>query len=291
MRDKLNQFVENLNGQFVEVSSKSALYQCMDLAYTWVFCLDIPKATIQNTYAFEVFTKPKPITLEYFDLIPNTPSGFPIDGDIVVWKGGEAGHIAVALSGSTKDKLLIFEQNNPLGTNAHIQERGYTNVLGWLRPKVVSESDPLKWLKGMFLELGVDLNKAEGEIRARIQEVIDGYKKYGELEKRLQKAEKDLAGANAEAADFETRLGTAEGTVSRLNTETADLRASVASRDTEINSLKTQLESLIEQINPNKVVMVPKEEYLKLLEAKKKMLEAAKFVELLKALFKKIFRR
>jgi hypothetical protein len=136
MRDKLNLFVENTQGEFQEVSSKSAIYQCMDLAYEWIFCLGFPKATIQNLYAYEVFTKPKQITFDYFELIPNTPDGFPIDGDLVVWKGGEAGHIAIALSGSTKDRLLIYEQNNPLGTNPHIQERSYKNVLGWLRPRI-----------------------------------------------------------------------------------------------------------------------------------------------------------
>jgi len=37
MKDKFNQFVDNLNGQFVEVSYKKALYQCMDLVYNWAF--------------------------------------------------------------------------------------------------------------------------------------------------------------------------------------------------------------------------------------------------------------
>jgi len=37
MRDKLNQFIDNLNGEFVEVSYNKAIYQCMDLAYNWVF--------------------------------------------------------------------------------------------------------------------------------------------------------------------------------------------------------------------------------------------------------------
>ena len=157
--------------------------------------------------------------------------------------------------------------------------------------KRLNPSDSLKWLKGMYQEQGIDLTRPEGEVRARVQEIFDGWKKYGELEKRLQKTEKDLAGAKAEAADFEQRLITSEGTTNRLNKELADLRDSVTSRDTEISSLKSQVDSLKDQIDPSKIVMVPKEEYLKLLDAKKKMLEAAKFVELIKALFKKLFRK
>lgn len=82
MEEKLNQFVDNLNGQFVEVSSKSAEYQCMDLAYLWVFCLGYPKATIQNQYAYQVYTNPKPITKEYFDIIPNTPEAIHLKMEI-----------------------------------------------------------------------------------------------------------------------------------------------------------------------------------------------------------------
>jgi hypothetical protein len=146
MKDKLNQFVANLNGQFVEVSYKEAIYQCMDLAYTWVFCLGFPKATIQHTYAYEVFTSPNQVTLEHFEIIPNSPTAIPQDGDLVIWsnKYGPAGHIAVALGGGTTSKFTCFEQNNPLGTNAHLQERSYSYVLGWLRPKVADVTDPDK---------------------------------------------------------------------------------------------------------------------------------------------------
>lgn len=141
LADKLNRFVSNLNGQFVEVSSKEALYQCMDLAYLWVFALDYPKETIQNSLAYLVYTNPKPITKEYFDLIPNTPEAVPKDGDLVVWGTGfgPAGHIAIALGGGTTSSFRCFEQNAPLGTNAHISQRNYKNVLGWLRPKKFEE--------------------------------------------------------------------------------------------------------------------------------------------------------
>lgn len=138
MKDKLNQFIANVNGQFVEVSDHSNVYQCMDLAYFWVFCLGFPKESIQRLRAFEVYTKPTPVSQKYFDKIPNTIEAIPQDGDLVVWGGdyGPAGHIAIALGGGTTKTFKCFEQNNPLGTNAHIQMRNYDKVLGWLRPKV-----------------------------------------------------------------------------------------------------------------------------------------------------------
>lgn len=283
--NKLNRFVENTIGNFQEVSYEKAPFQCMDLAYEWVFCLDIPKSTIQHLYAYEVFTKPNDLTREYFEIIPNTKSFIPQDGDLAVYKGGEAGHIAIALGGGNTSKFLQYEQNKPLGTNPHIGESNYANCLGFLRPKVMAIPEPLKWLTGMFLELGIDLNKSEGEVRGRVQEVIDGYKKYGELEKRLQRAEKELAGAKAEATGFEERLIQAEGTISRLNKETADLRDSVASRDTEISGLKTEVESLKAQIDPEKVIVITRDEYSRL--TAKKTLDRFTAWEL----FKEIFRR
>ena len=139
MKDQLNQFVANTNGQFIEVSSKSALYQCMDLVYLWVFILGYPKATIQNQYAYQVWTNPKTITKQYFDLLPNTPSFIPEDGDIVVFNktsSNIAGHIAVCLGGGTTSSFMLYEQNAPIGTSAHLSKNWYRNVLGFLRPKV-----------------------------------------------------------------------------------------------------------------------------------------------------------
>jgi hypothetical protein len=197
MKEKLNQFIDNTNGQFIEVSSNSALYQCMDLCYLWVFALGFPKATIQNQYAYQAFANPKEITYQYFDLIPNTPDGIPQDGDIVVWKatsGNVAGHIAVALGGGTTSKFKCFEQNSPLGTSAHVGEKSYTNVLGWLRPKIQESSvtEP-NWFKTLQQEAGLSLER-EGEFRT----FWDKAKRYDDDVRSLQE---QIKSANEALAD------------------------------------------------------------------------------------------
>ena len=168
MKEKLNQFISNLNGQFVEVSSKSAIYQCMDLAYLWVFCLGLPKATIQKGYAYEVWDKANDLTREYFDLIPNTIEAIPQEGDLVVWnnKYGPAGHIAIVVS-ATQAKMTVFEQNNPLGTNAHVQERSYTNVSGFLRPIKLPQIDSSKIieLEGQLAQWGQHFEDIKEHLR------------------------------------------------------------------------------------------------------------------------------
>lgn len=140
LKDKLNQFVIDLNGQWVEVSDRTNTYQCYDLAANWVIALGIPKSTISHLYAYEVYTKPNPNTRDYFDLIPNTATFIPQDGDIAVFDktpGNIAGHIGIALGGGTTKSFNLFNQNAPLGSNAHIGSYNYNNpkLLGVLRPK------------------------------------------------------------------------------------------------------------------------------------------------------------
>lgn len=138
MRDKLNQFILDIQGQFVEVSDRINIYQCMDLAFLWVLCLGYPKATIRHLFAYQVYTEPTDLTRQYFDLIPNTPDFIPQDGDITVFTGGTAGHIGIALGGGTISTFNNFEQNWPIGTNASVRARNYNTpkLIGVLRPKV-----------------------------------------------------------------------------------------------------------------------------------------------------------
>ena len=145
MINRLNQFISNIIGQFIEVSDRTNIYQCMDLAYTWVFCLGYPKATIQQLYASRVYTQPNELTRQYFDLLPNTATFIPQDGDICVFSNKvlingvltDVGHIGVALGGGTVTSFRCFEQNWPIGTHAAIRVRDYNTpkLLGVLRPK------------------------------------------------------------------------------------------------------------------------------------------------------------
>jgi hypothetical protein len=74
---------------------------------------------------------------EYYDRIPNTPSGVPEPGDIMIWgsKYGQWGHVAIVLSANTSS-FTCLSQNDPIGSP--IIKKKYTawgSVLGWLRPK------------------------------------------------------------------------------------------------------------------------------------------------------------
>lgn len=147
MTDKLNQFIIDIQGQFVEISDRTNIYQCYDLAALWVLVLGIPKSTISHLYAYEIYTKPNANTTQYFDLIPNTATFIPQDGDIAVFDkstGNVAGHVGVALGGGTINSFMLFNQNNPLGTSAHLASYNYNSpkLLGVLRAKITPPSNP-----------------------------------------------------------------------------------------------------------------------------------------------------
>lgn len=72
----------------------------------------------------------------FYERIPNTPTGVPLAGDIVIWSRayGPFGHVAIFHIGNVT-KFISLDQNQPLGTVTHLQHHNYKSVLGWLHPK------------------------------------------------------------------------------------------------------------------------------------------------------------
>lgn len=140
---KFSIFYHNIKDQSVEISYKPALYQCMDLAYLWVFCHDIPKAAIQREHAYQVFTMANDLTRQYFDVIPNTPTFVPKTGDLGIFnKGGHigvSGHICICTGEGDTNRFKSLDQNWG-GKQARVTTHDYRLFLGVLRPKKPSFS-------------------------------------------------------------------------------------------------------------------------------------------------------
>lgn len=71
-----------------------------------------------------------------FNWLPNTPTGVPQPGDIIVWNTavGPYGHTAIFIDGNSSS-FRSFDQNWPTGSAAHVQNHNYNGVVGWLRFK------------------------------------------------------------------------------------------------------------------------------------------------------------
>lgn len=128
----LQQFIEKWNGKYCEVAgSANAQNQCVDLSNAYIRdVLGLP--IIEWTNAKDFPSKAG----DAYEYIKNTPSGVPKEGDLIIWGGTTAGHIAIFIEGNA-DSFRSFDQNYPTGTPCHVQNHNYDTppVLGWLHPK------------------------------------------------------------------------------------------------------------------------------------------------------------
>jgi len=72
---------------------------------------------------------------QYYTKIPNTPTGVPKLGDVIIFNYGSTGHIAICTQAANIFYFTSFEQNYPLGSPCHFQAHNYLKVVGWFRPK------------------------------------------------------------------------------------------------------------------------------------------------------------
>ena len=72
---------------------------------------------------------------KYFVKIPNTITGIPKEGDIIIWNKqlNGYGHIAICQTANIWN-FTSFDQNFPTSSKCHFQKHNYKYVLGWLRP-------------------------------------------------------------------------------------------------------------------------------------------------------------
>lgn len=132
-----DEFFTANNGKSVETEDPTNLYQCMDLAFAWCDAMGVPRETIRHLNAFEVWTQPIDITLQYFDFIPNTPMGAPKAGDLVIFNQGvgPSGHISIATGNGDPKGFTSFDQNWNGVASAQLVNHIYTDVYGWLHKK------------------------------------------------------------------------------------------------------------------------------------------------------------
>ena len=139
-----DQFITKWNGRGIDFDGAYG-DQCMDLMHQYIFeVLGLTDGRIlAQGYAKDVYLNFNNVYgHELFDKIPNTPTGVPQKGDILLFNTfspvyGVAGHVSIFISGDV-NKLQSFDQNYPVGRKCHIQNHDYRGSLGWLRRKATT---------------------------------------------------------------------------------------------------------------------------------------------------------
>lgn len=131
------QFFDKWNGKGIDFDGVYGK-QCVDLFRMYVKeCTIFPQAkAVVGAREFWLNYDTDPALKNNYEKIPNSPTVYPQEGDVVIWNSsyGPYGHIAVCITGDTKS-FTCFSQNDPAGTLP--SSKTYTSwkgVNGWLRP-------------------------------------------------------------------------------------------------------------------------------------------------------------
>ena len=133
----LNEFVEKYNGKKVDYDGRYGC-QCVDLFRQ--YCKDV--WTIPHTGevvgAADLFTKydKMPLEVKYLDKLVYA-GGILEAGDVVIFAATKTniyGHVVIVITASSKS-MAVFEQDGFAQTGAYVKERGYGNVLAFLRKR------------------------------------------------------------------------------------------------------------------------------------------------------------
>jgi hypothetical protein len=132
--DRLQAFIREYQGRQLIGDTAMNRGQCVGLVAVWWDALRLPHIWGN---AKDLLENADP---GFYKRIVNTPTNFPIAGDIVVWGdiwGAGFGHTGICLTAQVMD-LVCFEQNDPEYSTPHIKVYSYSGIIGWLRPLVGS---------------------------------------------------------------------------------------------------------------------------------------------------------
>lgn len=231
----LQQFLEKWNGEPCEVAgSANAKNQCVDLANAYL--RDVCNhSIIEWTNACDF-----PSKIKDMEWIPNDEeTDLPKEGDIIIWNsnvGSGAGHIAIFLDGTTS-KFNSFDQNWPLYSPCHVQSHNYTNVIGWLRPIINSNTD-MTLTDEQKRILDFIGTRTEGDVREA----------FGALADKPNKDEQ-IRILNERISFYETKIKELESTVDVLNRRIEDYSKTIDDWQSDFRTANEQLTKTLEDLD------------------------------------------
>jgi hypothetical protein len=164
-----NDFINKYLGKKVDYDGAYA-GQCVDLFRQYnkdVLGLKVQPKGVSGAKDFWYGYDNDPVLKANFKKIPNSPTGVPAYGDVIIWDKWSTnpyGHIAIFIRGDV-NKFTSLDQNFPTLSKVTETEHSYTNpkVLGWLRPTSDCENK-IKQIEEDVRLLQQSLTKKQTEI-------------------------------------------------------------------------------------------------------------------------------
>lgn len=162
-------FIKQNLGKPVEREDASNLDQCFDWAFAYLDdVLGVPRSAIRHLLALQIWTQATDETRTYFNLVPNTPTGTPPKGALVIFgtEVGPAGHVSLA-SGNNQGTTMLQSTDQNWAGHKYIEYiwhsyGGRQGVLGWLVPKVQIQPD----YKTMYEKAQAKLDQIKGIVNS-----------------------------------------------------------------------------------------------------------------------------
>lgn len=245
-------FQSSVLGKPIEVEDPSNLDQCFDLAFAWCDFIKVPRETIRHLRAFQIWTQPLDITLQYFDYIPNTPNGVPPEGAIIVFSDsvGVSGHVCIGTGKGDANGFTSLDQNWAGAQYAKLVDHVYTSVLGWLYrksipvqsvdPVILSQSDSFI---AVCSELGTQATKDSAI--AKIKGMNEQITTLEDNSQQLDRTNKDLL---AQIAEVKNELATAQASNKTLQDNYSASQLSLKNDESKISALTNTVSELEAQI-------------------------------------------
>lgn len=222
----LQQFCDKYNGKAVDFDGYYG-NQCVDLVqqynkemFNGPFLSGAGAKDIYNTYPQNIYTR-----------IDNTPTGFPVPGDIVIWGAsyGPWGHIAICTEADV-NTFTCFSQNDPTGVlSGYKKYFNYNGVLGWLHPKqTIPPGD----------DCPAKLTQITAE-RDRLNRIIGE-----EKDPQIKRLEETIANLNTTINDKNNQITKLTSDISTLQGESANL----SERITSLTEQSLKVKPLEEQV-------------------------------------------
>ena len=261
----IKEFFEAYLGLWIETnksSDQSTLDQCVDNWRTYNRKVIGAPDIFGN--AIDFWTN---YQTDFYDKIPNTPTGVPQLGDVIIWGTtySKYGHIAICTDIANVKTFTSFDQNDPTGEPCHYQPHTYSGVLGWLRPKnqqailgQVGQDIVLQLITGAYNTLPDDDVLKQGNLEGYVRQLIEEHKKYKEvidnadkisdLEDKIKTLNEALAEKSLELNDISARLEGQERDNKDLSQQILEARSQRDSAIGEKKIAESRVEGLVQEI-------------------------------------------
>lgn len=160
--------------------------------------------------------------------VANTPDGVPPRGSIVNWSWNHTGVVIDA----DKNKLNVFEENDPFGSSAHAKEYNYDGLVGWFIPNGLGQAP----------QQGGEVMTFTNPVNGDTRDAQGWYNAYAERDKQTHDLLDWQAGANQHMSDLQTQ-------VNNLTKLTQDSQALITKLQDQLKAAGVDKDNLTKQID------------------------------------------